>query len=411
MVAPHEQSHRASRIVVCVAGGIAAFKAPMLVRELMRRGYEVRVAMTEAATKFVGAATFSGITGRQPLTEMWSQDGEPHILLSGWADAIVVAPCSADLLAKIRQGLAGDAVTATLLSFAGPVLVAPGMHTRMWQHPSTVENVAVLRARQVLFCGPEVGALASGDHGVGRMAEPSVIADALDLLCKGSGFRSASLGFDLEGKHILVSAGPTHEPIDPVRFIGNRSSGKMGYSVAQAALARGARVTLVSGPAALTPPEGVRVLSVKTAVEMKDALFEALHKNDVDALVMTAAVADYRVENPASEKRKKKQGKRLTLELVETADILAEIGAWRAQSMKGTPLLVGFALETENLIEAAKSKLARKRVDLIVANLAAQAFEGDSNEATLVRADEILPLPKMQKRELADAILSSIFHR
>ena len=236
-------------VLVCVGGGIAAYKAAILARELLRRGARVRVAMTPSATKFVGPITFTGLTGEPPVTDLWdaAYRGEIHVELAGWADAIVVAPATASMMARMAHGLADEAVTATLLCSDKPVLIAPAMHHRMWSHPATRRNVAQLRADGVHLVGPESGPLASGESGMGRMAEPDAIADALEVVL-------AQLGRDLGGRRILVSAGPTHEAIDPVRFLGNRSSGRMGYAVAERARSRGARVVLVSGPVGLAAP-------------------------------------------------------------------------------------------------------------------------------------------------------------
>lgn len=389
--------HKVINVVVCVGGGIAAYKAPMVVRGLLQKGYAVRVVMTEAATRFVGAATFSGLTGKQPLLSMWDADGEPHIELSAWAHAVVVVPATADLLSKMAHGVANDAVSATLIATAVPVLVAPGMHTRMWQHRAVAENVATLKARGVVFCGPVSGPLASGDVGEGRMSEPQEIADAVDELF-------ITHKHDLAGLHILVSAGPTLEAIDPVRFIGNRSSGKMGYAIAQAAIDRGACVTLVSGPVAIAPPIGVQLVSVRSALEMQSALQQTLER-DVNILLMAAAVADYRPTQAAPHKLKKDAGALQSIALIENPDILAGIGAWRQTRNLAQPVLVGFALETQNLVAAARKKLRDKQIDLVVANLAEDAFEGDCNRAVLVSENDEQALDLRSKSQLAHDVL------
>lgn len=387
--------------MLAVSGGIAAYKAVALARELRRRGAEVRVAMTEAATRFVGPITFTGIIGMPPVIDLWdpSYSGEVHIELATWADAIVAAPATANLMAKMVSGVADDAVTATLLSSERPILLAPAMHHRMWRHPATTRNVARLRSDGIQFVGPAVGALASGEEGMGRMAEPMEIADALDVLL--------ARGRDLAGKSLLVSAGPTHEAIDPVRFLGNRSSGKMGYAIATRALSRGAKVILVSGPVGLEPPMGALLIQVRTALEMQAAM--TTHEREVDAIVMAAAVADFRPERVSPHKLKKLDGEDTrTLSLVRNPDILSELGLARAARGETSPMLVGFAVESEHLEAAARKKLEDKRVDLIVANHANVAFEGDDNIAVLVDRDHSEPTGKMSKTALADRILDRI---
>ncbi|MCB9597526.1 MAG: bifunctional phosphopantothenoylcysteine decarboxylase/phosphopantothenate--cysteine ligase CoaBC [Sandaracinaceae bacterium] len=382
---------RGVRVLVGVSGGIAAYKAALLVRELMRRGHEVRVVMTEAATRFVGPITFTGLTGAPPVVDLWDARyaGEVHVELAEWADAMVVAPATAHTMARAAGGIANDALTATLLCFDGPVVFAPAMHTRMWKHPATARNVAQLRADGAAFVGPTEGPLASGDVGLGRMAEPDVIAAAVE----------ASVRSDLAGFTVLVSAGGTHEDLDPVRFLGNRSTGKMGYALAERAAARGAHAVLVSGPTSLATPSGVERIDVRSALEMEAAILE--RRGSVDAIVMAAAVADYRPAELATDKLKKTDGPR-SLELVRNPDILAGLGAWREGSH---PVLVGFALETQDVVPNARAKLARKRVDLVVANHATDAFGKSTNRVTLVAADSETALPELDKRDVADAIL------
>ncbi|MEM7136551.1 MAG: bifunctional phosphopantothenoylcysteine decarboxylase/phosphopantothenate--cysteine ligase CoaBC [Myxococcota bacterium] len=391
-------SLRAKRIVVGLGGGIAAFKAVELVRELTRRGAEVRVVMTEAATQFVGPITFAGLTGKPAVTDLWAADyaGEVHVELGEWADGVVVAPATMNLMARAATGQADDALLATLACAAGDVFFAPAMHHRMWAHPATQHNAALLQERGAVIVGPVTGALANGEIGEGRMAEPVDIADALE--------HHFVRGDDLVGRHILVTAGPTHEDLDPVRFVGNRSTGTMGYALAAQALRRGAEVTLVSGPVHLTPPAGATVVSVRSAREMHAEVMARYEHTDV--VVMAAAVADYRPK--ASAPHKIKKGDALQLELVRNPDILAEVGAARQQRPS---VLVGFALETQDLEASARGKLEKKGADLIVANEARAGLGGNTNKATLVDAQSATPLPEMTKVALANQILDRVHAR
>ncbi len=380
-----------------VSGGIAAYKAALLVRELMRRGHAVRVMMTGAAARFVGPVTFTGLTGEPPVLDLWdaSHAGEIHVDLAAWADVLVVAPATANVMARAAAGLANDVVTATLLCFSGPIVLAPAMHTRMWSSPATQRNVSLLRQDGVILVGPVEGALASGEVGLGRMAEPSAIADAVDRV---------SSARDLEGVRLLVSAGGTREDLDPVRFLGNRSTGKMGYAIAERAARRGADVTLVSAPTSLPTPAGVERVDVYSARDMEAAISE---RGDVDVVVMAAAVADYRPADVAADKLKKGGGP-MSLELVRNPDILAGLGAAREGDR---PLLVGFALETRDVVKNARSKLREKRVDLVVANHASDAFGKDTNRVTLVAAGAELTLGALSKTEVADGILDWLVPR
>jgi phosphopantothenoylcysteine decarboxylase/phosphopantothenate--cysteine ligase len=389
-------------VLLAVGGGIAAYKAAVLARELGKRHARVRVAMTKAATRFVGPVTFTGLTGEPPVIDLWDprHPGEIHVELARWADAIVVAPATASLIARMATGIANEVVTATLLCSDRPVLIAPAMHHRMWAHRATQRNVQRLRDDGVHLVGPSHGALASGEEGLGRMAEPEDIADALEVVL-------ASLGRDLAGKTILVSAGPTHESIDPVRFLGNRSSGKMGYAIALRARQRGARVVLISGPVGLAAPEGVEIVRVKTALEMQGAIADRI--DDVDALVMAAAVADFRPSEINEHKLKKLEGEETrTLELVRNPDILGELGRRRAERGRPEPMLIGFAVETENLVAEARRKLAGKQIDLVVANHASVGFEGDDSEATIISASAEDPTGPVSKTALADRILDRV---
>lgn len=382
-----------SQIMVGIGGGIAAFKAVALVRELMQRGARVRVVMTPAATRFVGPITFTGLTGTPPVTDIWdpSYAGEVHVELGAWAQAMVIAPATANLLARAAVGISDDAVLATLRCTDAPVLFAPAMHHRMWSAPPTQRAVAQLITDGATIVGPVYGKLASGEEGLGRMSEPDAIADAVATRLGAVTTR------DLAGLRVLVSAGPTVEDIDPVRFLSNRSSGRMGYAIAERAAERGATVTLVSGPVSLAPPRGCEIVHVRAAIAMRDAILA--RTASLDAVVMTAAVADYRVETPHAHKLKKTDA--LTLSLVKNPDILAELGAQRSGAR---PLLIGFALETENVLAYARDKLLKKRVDLIVANHADDGLGGDDNVATLVDAQGDEPLGKLSKRALADRI-------
>jgi phosphopantothenoylcysteine decarboxylase/phosphopantothenate--cysteine ligase len=382
-------------IVVGLGGGIAAFKAVELVRELMRRGAEVRVVMTEAATHFVGPITFAGLTGKPAVTDLWAQDyaGEVHVELGEWADALVIAPATMNLIARATSGQANDALLATLACARGDVFFVPSMHHRMWSHQATQSNIRTLIDRGALVLGPITGPLANGEIGEGRMMEPEDIADELESRLVHSD--------DLSGSRILITAGPTHEDLDPVRFLGNRSSGRMGYAIASQAQRRGADVTIVSGPVHLPTPFGVEVVPARSAKEMHAAVMSRFEQFDV--VIMAAAVADYRPERLEAQKIKKDES--LKLELVRNPDILAEVGAKRAQRPS---VLVGFALETEDLERSARHKLERKAADLIVANEASAGLGGDTNRATLIDAAAATRLPQMTKRALANQILDRV---
>lgn len=381
-------------IVVGIGGGIAAFKAVQLVRELIRRGASVRVVMTESAARFVGPVTFTGLTGTPPVLDLWdpSYAGEVHVELAAWADAIVVAPATANLLARAAVGMADDAVLATLRCASVPVLLAPAMHHRMWAGKPTQRALKWLVDDGVQVVGPVHGPLASGEQGLGRMSEPEDIADAVARL-----FTRTQ---DLAGLRVLVSAGPTVEDLDPVRYLSNRSSGRMGYAIAERAHARGAEVLLVSGPVSLPAPPGCKLISVRSAREMHAAIMA--EREAVDAIVMTAAVADYRPAEAREHKLKKGEGDTLTLELVKNPDILKELGAARAGAAR--PVLVGFALETQDVARYARDKLEKKKVDLVVANHAQDGLGGDTNLATFVHAGGDEPQGLLDKHALSDRI-------
>ncbi|HET8939470.1 MAG TPA: bifunctional phosphopantothenoylcysteine decarboxylase/phosphopantothenate--cysteine ligase CoaBC [Polyangiales bacterium] len=394
-------SVRDKNILVAVSGGIAAFKAVELVRELGRRGARVKVALTPNAARFVGPVTFTGLTGEPALLDLWdaSYPGELHVVLAEWAHAIVVAPATANLLARAAHGMADDLVLATLACADCPVLLAPAMHERMWLRPATQRNIELLQRDGVRTVGPTVGKLANGKTGQGRMAEPSEIAQALDQML--------SARSDLAGNTVVISAGPTLEDLDPVRFISNRSSGKMGYAIATAARNRGATVVLVTGPTHIAPPADVEVVQVRSALEMQGAIEATLPRADI--VIMTAAVADYRAAKTEPHKLKKKRDTdTLQIELVKNPDILAELGARRASTKSKRPVLVGFAMETQNIAAYGRSKLTSKRVDMIVANEASVAFGGDQNQATFITHSGDEALAQMPKLELADQILDRV---
>ena len=398
-------------VALGVGGGIAAYKAAELTRELMERGFGVQVIMTAAAQEFVRPLTFASLTGRKVITDLFGPSGAPqsseatlssaieHIQVAQDNDVLVIAPATADLLAKLAHGFAGDFLTTVYLAFTGPVLIAPAMNANMWGHPATQENLRLLRARGHSIVEPAEGFLACGMIGPGRLAEPIRIAEAVAAL-----HMKPAAKRDLEGEIVLITAGPTQEPLDAVRYISNRSSGKMGYALAEAALARGARVVLISGPVHLAEPRAAEVIHVKTAVEMRKAVMD--HLEEATIIVKAAAVADYhRIDVP--KQKVKKTAARLSLELDPTPDILAEVGR-----VRGDRLLVGFAAETENLVEEARRKLQSKNCDMVVANLVSQegtGFESDENEVVLVlRTGETIPVRRAAKTEIAQRILDEM---
>ena len=388
------------QVALAVTGCIAAYKAVEVLRALQRRGAEVRVAMTRSATEFVGPATFRALTGAPVMVGEFGDPLEPipHIALAEWADLLLVAPCTANVAAKLAHGIADDLLTSAALACTCPVMVAPAMNVHMYEAAATQANLALLRQRGVAVLAADSGYLACGEVGAGRLPEPEAVAEAALAL-----LRERARTRDLAGRSVLVTAGPTVEPIDAVRFVSNRSSGKMGYAVAEAALARGAEVTLVSGPVALEPPRGARMVPVATAVEMLAAGEAAFATADV--AVCAAAVADLRPARPVARKLKKgaDDAALATLELVENPDVLATLGRAKAPGQ----VVVGFAAETDDVVANAERKLAAKGADLMVANDVSEgrAFGRDENEATLVSAAGAEPLPPMAKRALADAIL------
>ncbi len=394
-------------VVLGVCGSIAAYKVAVVARLLVKAGVRVMPVMTRSATKMLGAPTLAGITGNRVHVDMFDPSiaGELHVELASEADLIAVVPATAEFLSALATGRADDLLRATVLCSEGPVMVAPAMHPRMWAHAATLRNVAALRADGVEFIGPVFGEVASGEVGEGRMSEPEAIAEAI-LARLAQVATGAHRDFD--GRQLVVTAGPTVEDLDPARYLSNRSSGKMGYAIAAAASARGAQVTLISGPVALGAPAGMNIVHVRSAREMQAALDAALgpELTRADALVMAAAVADYRPGEVHAAKMKRTGA--TTLELVPNPDILAGIGGRREG---GKPVLVGFALETvsgDALICAARDKLNKKRVDLIVANSASDAFDGDDNRIVLVSRDDSEELPRASKRVLADQLLDRL---
>jgi phosphopantothenoylcysteine decarboxylase / phosphopantothenate---cysteine ligase len=385
------------RVLLGVTGGIAAYKAALIARLLSEAGMVVTTVLTESATRFVGADTFSALTGHPAYVSLWDRPGEVlHVRLARETDVAVVAPCTANTIAKLALGLADDLLTSTLLEYDGALVLAPAMHSGMWSAVVTQTNVASLSSRGVRFVGPVDGPLAHGDSGPGRMSEPAEIADAVFAAVRTR---------DLEGARVLVTAGPTYEPIDPVRFIGNRSSGKMGVAIAREAAARGAAVTLVLGPATIAPPPATDVIRVQTADEMRSAVVDRFASADV--LVMAAAVADFRPKVPNESKMKKEAGVP-DLMLEPTPDILAELGERKRQGQ----FLVGFAAETDDVEDAGRAKLRSKHLDALVANAVGRegtGFGSETNEATIVVADgRDVPMRVWSKAELASAVCDLI---
>jgi len=383
-------------IILGVTGSIAAYKAAEIASQLTQAGAEVNVIMTKEAIEFISPFTFWAITDRPVVTKMFdlaSESSIEHISLAKAADIVVIAPATANIIAKLAAGIADDMLCCTVLATKAPVLIAPAMENNMYNNPATQDNLSKLKARNFMIIAPATGRLASGKEGPGRLADISDIIGSIRQVLERGG--------DLAGKHILVTAGGTQEPIDPVRYISNRSSGKMGYALAEAARDRGAKVTLVTAPTPLPEPAGVDVVKVNTAQEMRQAVENVTPR--VDALVMAAAVADYRPIKAAKDKIKKGEA-RLTLELECTPDILG--------SVKGNFIKVGFAAESSNLVENAKQKLKQKGLDLIVANditASDSGFGADSNRVTIIgREGKVDSLPLMPKREVADKILDRV---
>jgi len=389
------------RILLGITGGIAAYKAAELTRSLVKAGADVRVAMTEAATHFVGTATLQALSGQAVWTDLWDprvNDAMGHIELSRDRDLILVAPASADFMAKLAHGLCDDLLSTLCVARRCPLMVAPAMNVEMWQNAATVRNTETLRADGVQIVGPASGGQACGEMGMGRMTEPADILADVQFF-----FQQKRAAGSLSGRRVLVTAGPTEEPVDPVRVLTNTSSGKMGYAVARAAREAGAEVTLISGPVSLPTPAGVARVDVRTAREMFDAVKK--DAGSADVFISVAAVADYRVKNPAKQKIKKANG-HLSLELEENPDILAWVAA-----LPSPPFCVGFAAESENLAQNAKAKLAKKKLPLIVGNLAQDAIGRDDSAITLYDAEGEHALGRGPKLELARKLVEHVASR
>lgn len=387
------------KVVLGVSGGIAAYKACELLRRLTESGHDVRVVPTESSLHFVGAATWSALSGHPVSTEVWNDVHEvPHVRIGQHADLVVVAPATADMLAKAAHGLADDLLTNTLLTARCPVVFAPAMHTEMWEHPATQENVATLRRRGAVVIEPAVGRLTGVDTGKGRLPDPAEIFEVCRrVLARGP------VAPDLTGRHVVISAGGTREPLDPVRYLGNRSSGKQGYALARTAVARGARVTLIEANTGLADPSGADIVRVGTAVQLREAVLKAAA--DADVVVMAAAVADFRPAEYVTGKIKKKDGQEpAPLTLVRNPDILAEVAADRAAPGQ---IVVGFAAETDDVLANGREKLHRKGCDLLVVNEVGErkTFGSEENEAVVLAAEgSETPVPYGPKEALADTV-------
>jgi phosphopantothenoylcysteine decarboxylase/phosphopantothenate--cysteine ligase len=397
------------KLLLCVGGGIAAYKSLELVRRLRDAGAQVQVAMTAGAQQFVTPLSFQALSGQPTRTTLWDSAAEQamgHIELARWADRVIVAPATADLLARLANGHADDLVTTLCLATTAPLTVCPAMNHRMWLHPATQANIGLLRQRGAQVIGPEDGPLAEGESGPGRLTEPHAIVAALAALQAPSAVPAAEQ--ELKGLRVVISAGPTYEDLDPVRYVGNRSSGKMGYALAAAAVRQGAQVVLVSGPVHLATPAGVQRVDVRSAAQMRSAVLDAL---PADIYIGAAAVSDYTPRQVAPQKLKKTAGTQtLTLELVRTPDILAEV-ATQTQSLK---LVVGFAAETHDVEKYARGKLVDKRLDLVIANqvgITNGGFESDENAATAYWQGGEQVFPGTTKALLAEQLLSLIAQR
>lgn len=390
------------KIALGVSGGIAVYKAAEIVRLLQDRGIRVQVVMTHAAQEFVRPLTFAALSGEKVITDLFGSAAEQpnidsaveHIAVAQSIDALVVAPATADVVAKFAQGLATDFLTTLFLATTAPVVVAPAMNVNMWNHPATQANLEVLRKRGVRVVEPGSGYLACGMTGAGRLAEnEAIVAATMEALGASQ---------ELAGETVLITAGPTREKIDPVRYLSNRSSGRMGYALAEAALRRGARVLLVSGPTALTAPVGAEVTPVESAEEMRQAVTRLLPQATI--VIKTAAVSDYRPKKPASQKLKRSGP--ISLELETTSDILSELGR-----DKGSRVIVGFAAETENALENARKKLSAKNIDAIVVNDVSQegiGFDSDRNAVTIITHEEVIEVPETTKWEVAQRVLDQV---
>jgi phosphopantothenoylcysteine decarboxylase / phosphopantothenate---cysteine ligase len=384
----------APHVVLGVCGGIAAYKSCELLRLFTESGHDVRVVPTASALRFVGEATWAALSGQRVATDVWTDAHDvPHVAIGRQADLVVIAPATADLLARMVVGRADDLLTATLLTVRCPVVVAPAMHTEMWEHAATRENVATLRRRGIIVLDPAVGRLTGADSGVGRLPEPGAIFEVARTVL----LRGAELPLDLAGRHVVVSAGGTREPLDPVRYLGNRSSGRQGYALTRTALARGAEVTLVAANVALPDPAGAKIVRVGTAEEMRAAVLEAA--DSADAVVMAAAVADFRPTIRAASKLKKAAGPPAPIELFANPDVLAELSAHRRRDGQ---VVVGFAAETDDAVANGRTKLAAKGCDLLVVNEVGEnrAFGADENAATILSSDGTSSVVPMGSKEL-----------
>jgi phosphopantothenoylcysteine decarboxylase/phosphopantothenate--cysteine ligase len=390
------------KILLGVCGGVAAYKSAYLIRELTRVGAEVQVVMTHSAQEFITPLLMQALSGNETRTELFDAHAERamgHIELARWADYLVIAPASANCLAKLAHGIADDLLSTLYLVAETPIIVCPAMNHSMWEHPATQANCQLLQERGVIFVGPEDGPQACGEYGPGRVSEPEQIITALRLL------EAHQL---LKGKKVIVTAGPTREPIDPVRYISNYSSGKMGYALAEAAAMAGAEVTLISGPCDLLISKGIKLVKVESAQEMLDAALQELDKGSI--FIGSAAIADYRIQSPATQKMKKTEHDELSLHLVKNPDVLSHIvDAGKAS------FVVGFAAETTDVIHYATDKLKRKKLDMIVANSVGKGvgFESDVNQVTLITKDKHIELPLTHKTRLAAqiiAILAATLH-
>jgi phosphopantothenoylcysteine decarboxylase/phosphopantothenate--cysteine ligase len=397
------------KVALGVSGGIAAYKAAEIVRLLQERGVQVQVIMTRAAQEFVRPLTFAALSGQKVITEMFAGENvEPnidsaveHIAVAQSIDALLVAPATADLLAKFAQGIASDFMTTLYLATTAPVVVAPAMNVNMWNHPATRTNVEILKARGVRVVEPDEGYLACGMTGPGRLSEnEAIIAATMEALGASQ---------DLAGETVLITAGPTREKIDPVRYLTNRSSGRMGYALAEAALRRGARTLLISGPTSLTPPGAAEVTRVESAEEMRQAVLKLLPEATI--VIKTAAVSDYRPKSPASQKIKRTSP--MSLDLEPTVDILAEVARHKQTQIARPQIVVGFAAETENVLENARKKLASKSLDAIVVNDVSQegvGFDSERNAVTIITHGEVVEVPETTKWEVAQRVLDQVVH-
>jgi phosphopantothenoylcysteine decarboxylase / phosphopantothenate---cysteine ligase len=402
------------KVLLGVTGCIGAYKAAEILRGLQRRGVQIRVVMTRSATEFVRPLTFEALSGQPVIVEMFDRPNYAtieHISVAREAELLLVAPATANIIAKFAHGVADDFLSTVYLSNTNPVLIAPAMNVEMWNHPATQANIKILRERGVLFVEPGVGYQACGEVGMGRLAEPEQIVErAFEILrdpqsSAGKGRNPQSE--DFTGEHVMVTAGPTVEDLDPVRFITNRSSGKMGYAIAEAARDRGARVTLISGPVNLPPPDDVETVNVRSTREMFESVMSRLH--DVTVFIGSAAVADFRPSRRAAQKIKKHGRKAITIELEETEDIIAAVGA---DPNRQGRVVAGFAAESQSLLEHAERKLREKGLDLIVANditVADAGFGAETNAATILKRDgSRVDLPLQSKRQMADRVLDEI---